>query len=142
MIGGITQNRANLQRCSRRCYKLDFNRGSITEICPMMQKRNFVSLVNIDNTLYAIGGKSNITEDSRIRTCEKIDTNSLSPVWEKIKSMEVRRSDSGAVVIDGKIYVAGGYDGETIHRSVEVYSPKDNKWSFCSDMICRRTTVE
>lgn len=33
----------------------------------------------------------------------------------------------GTVVLDGQIYVCGGYDGNSSLNSVEAYSPETNK---------------
>ena len=39
----------------------------------------------------------------------------------------VRCSAMGTVVLDGQIYVCGGYDGNSSLNSVESYSPETNK---------------
>jgi hypothetical protein len=31
--------------------------------------------------------------------------------------------------LDGKVYVLGGFDGSTCHRSVEFYDPNLNQWT-------------
>ncbi|VDO49690.1 unnamed protein product [Brugia timori] len=38
--------------------------------------------------------------------------------------MTQRRSDAAACVMDGELYVAGGYTGETVLQTVEMYKPE------------------
>lgn len=39
----------------------------------------------------------------------------------------------GTVVIDGHIYVCGGYDGKSSLNSVECYSPETDRLVLCVD---------
>lgn len=36
----------------------------------------------------------------------------------------------GTVVVDGHIYVCGGYDGKSSLNSVECYSPEMDRWAW------------
>lgn len=36
----------------------------------------------------------------------------------------------GTVVVDGHIYVCGGYDGKSSLNSVECYSPETDRWAW------------
>ena len=44
----------------------------------------------------------------------------------------------GAVSLDGKLYVIGGYDGKKCMDSVERYNPATNEWVFVAPMSVRR----
>lgn len=54
----------------------------------------------------------------------KAATGSLRPVWD---DSPVCFSAMGTVVLDGQIYVCGGYDGNSSLNSVETYSPETDK---------------
>lgn len=41
--------------------------------------------------------------------------------------MNYRRSALGAAVLNGRIYVCGGYDGASSLRTCEVYNPEQNR---------------
>lgn len=70
---------------------------------------------------------------------ERLDTENQQ--WERIPSMIQQRCRFGAATFKGKIYVAGGYDGTSFLKSVEVYDPVEKKWSPVSPMNMRRSRV-
>ncbi|KFM57287.1 Kelch-like protein 8, partial [Stegodyphus mimosarum] len=48
------------------------------------------------------------------------------------------RAGAGVVVLDGFIYVIGGFENNVPLNSVEKYDPDTNKWTFVSPMkYCR-----
>lgn len=53
-----------------------------------------------------------------------VASGSLRPIW--ITTL-VYFSAMGTVVLDGQIYVCGGYDGNSSLNSVETYSPETDK---------------
>lgn len=48
--------------------------------------------------------------------------------------MNRTRAWPAVAVFDNKIYVMGGYDGHTRLRTVEMYDPESNEWSYVSSM--------
>lgn len=56
-------------------------------------------------------------------------------------SMSFMRSTAGAAVLNNRLYVVGGRDGSSCHRSVECYDPHTNKWTLKSQMNRRRSGV-
>lgn len=48
--------------------------------------------------------------------------------------MNVARQSASATVLDGSIYVAGGYTNVSKTNSVEVYDPKINEWTQVAPM--------
>lgn len=51
------------------------------------------------------------------------------------------RSSAGVAVLNNRLYVCGGRDGSSCHRSVECYDPHTNKWTLRSPMNYRRSGV-
>lgn len=72
--------------------------------------------------LYAIGG---LDGNTRLNTVERFDPK--TGVWQRVASMNYRRSALGAAVLNGRIYVCGGYDGVSSLRTCEVYNPEQNQ---------------
>ncbi|XP_013917355.1 PREDICTED: kelch-like protein 18 [Thamnophis sirtalis] len=71
-----------------------------------------------------------VQQDDLIRSCHKCR-------W-------TRRGDGGAmgtVVLDGQIYVCGGYDGTSSLNSVEAYSPETDKWTVVTPMSSNRSAA-
>jgi N-acetylneuraminic acid mutarotase len=57
------------------------------------------------------------------------------PVWQEIAPMSVGRSEMRAVVIDGKFYVAGGFNTSGAQlNSLEAYDPGNNTWTSLANM--------
>ena len=83
--------------------------------------------------LYVIGGRS--IEGSSLRTVERLNLNTGG--WEALPDMHAPRAGTGAVVINGRIYVfggevypAGGAGVPTLVASTEVYNPVRGIWSY------------
>lgn len=55
--------------------------------------------------------------------------------------MNIRRSAVGAAVLGNKIYVIGGYDGNSSLNSVECYDPEMNQWKFVASMSTLRSAA-
>lgn len=52
--------------------------------------------------------------------------------------MSAPRDGVGVGVIDGVIYVVGGYDGTEFLKRVEIYRPSDRVWSTIANMHIAR----
>lgn len=50
-----------------------------------------------------------------------------------------RRSDAAACAMGGKMYVAGGYTGETVLQTVEMYIPEVDIWTEVAHMSSPRS---
>ena len=54
--------------------------------------------------------------------------------WEFKASLQESRQEVAVAALDGKVYVAGGLQGNSILDSVEVYDPATDSWSFIAPM--------
>ena len=78
------------------------------------------------------------TSHKRTRTVELIASNHTPtdggtfspPPWDEAAPLQTARHMHAATVLDGKIYVIGGHDGNDYLTSVEVYDPTTNSWSY------------
>ena len=61
--------------------------------------------------------------------------------WKKVCPMNIRRSAVGAAVLANRIYVVGGYDGNSSLNSVECYDPEMNQWKFVASMSTLRSAA-
>ena len=104
-------------------------------------RESFTTAV-VDGKIYLIGGR---VHDKRLD--EQVVTglvevyDPLTNRWEKRADMPTARGMTDAVVVDGKIYVLGGYTwrmapglAERYVRSIEEYNPKIDKWRKLRDM--------
>ena len=67
--------------------------------------------------IYIVGGLTSAGES--LSTVEKYDT--LSGKWTAVLPMAVQRSRVGVVILDGKLYAVGGFDGNVRLNDVERY---------------------
>uniref|UniRef100_A0A8C1NAS8 Kelch-like family member 18 n=1 Tax=Cyprinus carpio TaxID=7962 RepID=A0A8C1NAS8_CYPCA len=118
--------------------------GNCWERCqPMSTARSRVGVAVVNGMLYAIGGYDG---QSRLRTVEVY--NPETDTWTKVASMNTQRSEKeltffflsamGTVVVDGHIYVCGGYDGRSSLNSVEYYNHHTALWHPVAPMINKR----
>ena len=100
----------------------------------------FMSAV-VDGKIYLIGGSvhdKKLDRDVAIGLVEIYDP--LTNRWEKGADMPTERGATDAVVVDGKIYVIGGYNwrwGPLVDKfvtSIEEYNPKTDQWHELRDM--------
>jgi N-acetylneuraminic acid mutarotase len=54
--------------------------------------------------------------------------------WEAVAPMSTARDASAAAVVDGKLYVMGGYDRQNRLSSVEQYDPVKDEWVAMASM--------
>ena len=79
---------------------------------------------------YAIGGSS---DDDYLDTAEKYDP--ANDRWTPIASMGSPRCYLASVVINGFIYVMGGYDGDwNALDTAEKYDPATDRWTPIGSM--------
>ena len=52
--------------------------------------------------------------------------------------MNTARAWPAVAIFDNKIFVMGGFDGSNRLRSVEVYDPHTDSWTFVSNMNMAR----
>ncbi|XP_039963172.1 kelch-like protein 5 isoform X3 [Bactrocera tryoni] len=102
----------------------------------MIQARRSHCVVELDDKIYAIGGRDGLSSVERYTT---------SDGWKLVNSLIDGRYDAGAVTLNGKIYIMGGYkihndktnfymDEHLQIKSVECYNPDSNTWTSCADM--------
>ena len=91
-----------------------------------------------DTTLSSSGGGF-FTSTTIKNTVELIETNKMAtdntvfnrPDWEEVAPLATERDNHGAAVINGKIYVVGGFDSNSNSlSSMEIYDPVADQWTF------------
>ena len=104
-------------------------------------RESFTTAV-VNGKIYLIGGRVHDKRlDEHVVTGLVEVYDPLTNRWEKRADMPTARGMTDAVVVDGKIYVLGGYTWrrvpgliERFVRSIEEYNPKVDKWRHLPDM--------
>lgn len=87
------------------------------------------ALVTEGDRLYLIGGWDGEQARSELWALDLPPGDGVSAAdWQTVSEMGVPRAFSGAVVVDGKLYIAGGYDGQQELNEAQRYTLADNVW--------------
>ena len=70
----------------------------------LQQERSVPNVCTLDNKIFVMGGDYNVT------SCEMLDMSDDDPQWRYISKMNSDHFTGGAVVVEKKIYVLGGYE--------------------------------
>ncbi|XP_021937138.1 kelch-like protein diablo isoform X3 [Zootermopsis nevadensis] len=84
--------------------------------------------------IYVIGGCNDVF--GGLSTC--LCFNAVTKTCRKVALMAERRNKLSVTVLRGAVYAMGGQDGSRIHRTVERYDCKTNKWSLINPMNKQR----
>ena len=107
-------------------------------VADMPTARCDLAAASVDGKIYAIGGSINIVLDFKttLTTVEEYDARKDS--WRTVEKMSEARDNLASVVVDGKIYAIGGYNGEQSFSTVEEYDPSKDSWRTVADMPSTR----
>ncbi|XP_055030446.2 kelch-like protein 36 isoform X2 [Misgurnus anguillicaudatus] len=102
-----------------------------TERQAMVLARGWHCMASLEDKIYVIGG-SDDHEDSMERF-DVLGVEAFDPLtdqWTRIAPLLYPNSESGVAVLDGKIYVLGGYTWEAMDFSegTQVYMPDKGQW--------------
>lgn len=60
----------------------------------------------------------------------------LLKTWKFVKALQIKKCGLSVVILEGKIYVFGGYNlTDSYLSSVEAYHPQQDKWLQCQSML-------
>lgn len=100
----------------------------------MPTARGFHSANVVDGRIYVIGGSHASAPDrNHVRTVEVYDP--ATDTWTQKGDMPAPKAAGFSSVVDGKIYVIGGYGGA---RRVDKYDPSTDTWTMKSEMPTAR----
>jgi hypothetical protein len=61
--------------------------------------------------------------------------------WQKLLDMPIKRSRAGCILHDERIYLIGGFNGQSRIRTVDIYDPLTSEWISGVNMNIRRGTL-
>lgn len=108
--------------------------SSYSQIAPMHSRRCYVSVVELNGYIYALGGHNGV---ERLNSVERYDPTTNQ--WTMMSSMLAVRSDASATTLNNKIIIMGGFNGQSCLNSAEEYDPDTNEWTAIEDMQVRRS---
>ncbi|CAF3405113.1 unnamed protein product [Rotaria socialis] len=109
-----------------------------SQCASMIKCRASVAVISCNEFLYAIGGYefSTINKNvTRYNDGERYDPRCNQ--WTLITSYSRPKGGLGIVVVDNKLYIAGGFDGKSSNE-MEKYDTETNQWEKCSPLVVKR----
>ncbi|XP_067890660.1 kelch-like protein 23 [Heterodontus francisci] len=105
-------------------YRSDLNEWTVVTITPHPEYG--LCSVALYDKIYLVGGQTAITD------CYDTEKNE----WKQIAQMNERRMECGALVMNGCIYVTGGYSSSkgTYLHCVEKYDPEQDSWEIIGNL--------
>ncbi|XP_062313869.1 kelch-like protein 23 [Osmerus eperlanus] len=124
VTGGHYGSRGSCTYEKIQTYRPDINEWNILTISPHPEYG--LCSVSLNNKLYLVGGQTTITDSY------DFDSND----WRQMSVMKERRMECGAAVINGSIYVTGGYSYSkgTYLQSIEKYDPELDTWEIVGNL--------
>jgi len=111
------------------------SRGEWVSLPPLLARRAYLSAVQLDGKIYAIGGSA---DGRTLSTFEVFDIATHQwDQWFAKPPMGTKRTIAASAVAEGRLYVTGGFDGIRDLPTVEVYDPRTNMWSSNTDNMMR-----
>ncbi|RUS88789.1 hypothetical protein EGW08_003419 [Elysia chlorotica] len=132
-VAGGYDKGPQMDRASMEVYDPDTGDWSFA---PEMEKAcSGLSMVTLDHFLYAFGGRYRHI-DQYFDHVERYNTTTRQ--WTTVAPMNTPRAWFGIAVFYNRIYVCGGFDGNTRLKLCEMYNPETNSWSGISEMMIGR----
>ena len=103
-----------------------------TRKADMPVARGDLSTSVVDGKIYAIGGGPSVDVNNWIGTPTVYAYDPATDTWTRKADMPTARTTHAASVVDGKIYVIGGWSGDSetpLYSTVEVYDPATDSWT-------------
>ncbi|XP_055493978.1 kelch-like protein 23 [Leucoraja erinacea] len=124
VIGGHYGYRGSSTYDKIQSYRSDLNEWTIVTVTPHPEYG--LCSVGLYNKIYLVGGQTTIAD------C--YDTEKKE--WKQIMEMNERRMECGALVMNGCIYVTGGYSYSrgSYLQSIEKYDPDKDTWEIIGNL--------
>jgi hypothetical protein len=133
VMGGFERSRATTAATER----YDIERDRWTRVADMPAALNHAAAVAHRGRVYVIGGYSSPTGlNQPVATLYRY--NPRRDRWRRLRSAPTARAALAAGVMRGRLYAAGGADGQRALATLEIYDFASNRWRTGPDMATPR----
>ncbi|XP_053791119.1 kelch-like protein 1 isoform X2 [Vidua chalybeata] len=97
---------------------------------PMCKRRGGVGVATCDGFLYAVGGHDAPASNHCSRLLDYVERyDPKTDTWTMVAPLSMPRDAVGVCLLGDKLYVVGGYDGQSYLNTMEAYDPQTNEWT-------------
>ena len=95
-------------------------------------------VVEVEGEIYLVAGYGTSRKDTLLKFNPQTDK------WVSLAPLDFARDRVASAVLNGRIYLIGGYDGTSKLKDVDVYDPATNSWNSAADLpeAIERSTAE
>jgi hypothetical protein len=115
----------------------DINTGIMSSKSIIPSRKGMAPIVELNGKIYIINGY--LTDnDGKWTTLTKgvMVYDTATDTWDSTTDTNIARRLPGAVALNGKIYLFGGYDTErNVYESIEEYDPAANQWTLIANYL-------
>ena len=96
--------------------------------------RSYHTAAVVDGKIYVVGGE--IYDEGDVMAMDRVDMyDPAVDSWQPMAAMPTARSSHAAAVVDGKIYVSGGYLPTGVYSdALEAYDPVADTWTTLASL--------
>ncbi|GFR40675.1 hypothetical protein Agub_g1263 [Astrephomene gubernaculifera] len=116
-------------------FRYDTETGEMQELAPLLAYRSHFAVALVNASIYVTGGSDYFGQPLFWRAVNSVMVYDISSnVWSWTSSLNIKRTGSCSAVLDGKVYIIGGYDdADNFLSSVEQLDPATGVWRLLPD---------
>ena len=130
-----------LSSIETRLYRYDPEKGCCNQLKKLHTNVIGSCVVTDEQYIYVIGGRLNYTGESSLSTTYRFDPSADDHEWEEVAPINQARSNAFGAAMSGKVYIAGGRQGQETFRTCEVYNPLTNEWQLMPSLKVPRISA-
>ena len=106
-----------------------------TRVASLPEARSCHTAAVVDGKIYVVGGDIDDAEGEEVTTDRVAVYEPVADSWQQLAAMPTARNSHAAAVVDGKIYVSGGYTKSgVLSDAFEAYDPVTNTWTTLASL--------
>jgi len=122
-------------------YRYDPEKGCCSQLKKPHTNLVCSSVVTDEQYIYLIGGSRDILLITHLSTTYRFQPSADDHEWEEVAPINQARYSAFGAAMNGKVYIAGGHQGQNALNTCEVYNPVTNEWQLMPSLKVRRMSA-
>ena len=125
--------------CETYMYRYDPEKNCSYKLEKLLISHHKACVLTDEKHLYLIGGADG--RGAALSTTYRCDPTVDDHEWEEVAPMNQARCDAFGAAMNGKVYIAGGCQGQITLNGCEVYNPVTNEWQLMPSLKVPRMSA-